>query len=82
MAFEKREILLILGVLFLMIGLLPFLAPVYSVIIAIVAYFGIKVFVGRRKKWIQKDIGEGICAVCGAKITHKLCPNCDKASTA
>ena len=74
--------MLILGVLFLMIGLLPFLAPVYSVIIAIVAYFGIKVFVGRRKKLIQKDIGEGICAVCGARITNKLCPNCDKTSTA
>jgi len=60
-----------------MIGLMPFLAPLYAIIIAIVAYFGIKVFVGRRKKQIQKAIGEGMCAVCGARIIQNKCPNCD-----
>jgi len=81
LGFEKREILLILGVLFLMIGLMPFLAPLYAIIIAIVAYFGIKVFVGRRKKQIQKAIGEGMCAVCGARIIQNKCPNCDTPKT-
>jgi hypothetical protein len=81
LGFEKREILLILGVLFLMIGLMPFLAPLYAIIIAIVAYFGIKVFVGRRKKQIQKAIGEGMCAVCGARIIQNKCPNCDEPKT-
>lgn len=61
-----------------MIGLLPFMAPVYAIIIAIVAYFGTRVFVGRRKKQIQKAIGEGICAICGARIIQNKCPTCDE----
>jgi membrane protein implicated in regulation of membrane protease activity len=78
LGFEKREILLILGVLFLMIGLLLFLPLIYAIIIAIVAYFGIRVFVGRRKKQIQKAVGEGMCAICGARIIQNKCPNCDE----
>ena len=78
MAFEKREIFLIVGILFLMIGMMPFVAPIYAVIIALVIYFGVRVFVGRRKKQIQKSIGEGICAMCGQRITKNKCPNCDK----
>jgi hypothetical protein len=77
LGFEKREIVLILGVLFLMIGMLPFMAPVYAVPIAIAIYFGVRVFAGRRKKQMQKAMGEGICVVCGGKITNKKCPNCD-----
>ena len=61
-----------------MIGLLPFMAPVYAIIIAIVAYFGTRVFVGRQKKQIQKAIGEGICAICGARIIQNKCPICDE----
>ncbi|MDE1815100.1 MAG: hypothetical protein KGI11_00845 [Thaumarchaeota archaeon] len=60
-----------------MLGLMPFLAPVYAIIIAVVAYFGIRVFVKKRKQQIQNAMGEGICAVCGAKISHGKCPNCD-----
>jgi hypothetical protein len=78
LGFEKREILLILGVLFLMIGLLLFLPLIYAIIIAIVTYFGIRVFVGRRKKQIQKAVGEGMCAICGARIIQNKCPNCDE----
>jgi len=76
--FKKREIILILGILFLMIGMMSFIAPIYAVSIAIVIYFGVRVFVGRRKKQIQKSIGEGICAMCGQRITKNKCPNCDK----
>ena len=77
MGFEKREIVLIVGVLFLMIGMLPFIAPVYAVTIAVAIYFGMRVFVGRRKKQMQKAIGEGVCAVCGEQIVNKKCPKCD-----
>ena len=78
LAFEKREIILIAGVLLLMIGLMSLLAPIYAVIIAILAYFAIKVYVGRKKRQIQREIGkEGICAVCGGKVTGGKCPNCD-----
>ncbi|MGI0010624.1 MAG: hypothetical protein ACREAE_04410 [Nitrosopumilaceae archaeon] len=78
MAFEKREIILIIGILFLMIGMMPFIAPIYAVIIAIAIYFGVRVFVGRRKRQIQKSVGEGVCAVCGQRIIKNKCPNCDK----
>jgi phosphate/sulfate permease len=75
--FEKREILLIVGIIFLMIGMMAILPPIYALIIAILIYFAMKVFVGRRKKQIQKDMGEGICAICGAKIIENKCPKCD-----
>ena len=77
MGFEKREIVLIVGVLFLMIGMLPFMEGWKAVVIAIAIYFGMRVFVGRRKKQMQKAIGEGVCAVCGEQIVNKKCPKCD-----
>jgi len=48
--FDKRELILIAGILLFMIGLLPFIPLFYALIIAIGIYFGIKVLVGRRKK--------------------------------
>lgn len=80
MKFEKRDIILIFAVLFIMIGLMPFMAPIYAVIIAILVYFGVKVFVGRRKKIILEKLGQGICANCGEKITNNKCQTCDKSS--
>jgi flagellar biosynthesis component FlhA len=80
MGFEKRDIILIAGVLLFMVGLIPFMPPIYAIIIAIAIYFGIKVFVGRRKKSMAKEIGEGFCVECGEKIIEKKCPNCDMTS--
>ena len=79
MKFEKREILLIEGILCIMIGLLalPGMNLIYAVIIAILLYFAMKVFVGRRKKQIQREVGEGICAICGTQIIENKCPKCD-----
>ena len=78
MSFEKRDIILIAGVLFFMIGLLGIgLNPVEAIGISIAIYFGIKIFVGRRKKLLDQKIGEGFCAECGEKIIDKKCPNCD-----
>ena len=62
-----------------MIGMIPFMAPAYAVAIAIAMYFGARVFVGRRKNQIQKEIGGGICATCGGKIVNNKCSNCDSA---
>jgi hypothetical protein len=81
MKFEKREILLIVGILFLMIGMMAFLPPIYALVIAVLIYFGIRVFVGRRKRQIQREVGQGICAVCGAKILESKCPKCDSSTT-
>ncbi len=79
MKFEKRELLLIVGVLLVMIGTMSVLAPAYALVIAVLIYFGIRVFVGRRKRQIQREIGQGICATCGAKIMDGKCLKCDSA---
>ena len=72
MAFVRRDFLLIAGVLFTLIGLMGVgLPPIYAIIISIVIYFGIRVFIGRRKKMIERDVGEGICAKCGSKINNR-----------
>ena len=63
-----------------MIGLIPFMPPIYAILIATGIYFGIKVIVGRRKKAFQDEVGQGYCAVCGEKIVQKKCPNCDSIS--
>ena len=60
-----------------MVGMMAFLAPVYALAIAILLYFAMKVFVGRRKKQIEREVGAGICVTCGAKILDNKCPNCD-----
>ena len=79
MAFQRRDFLLIAGVLFLLIGLMGVGLPaIYAIIISIAIYFGIRVFIGRRKKMIEKDVGEGFCAKCGSKIENKKCPICDR----
>lgn len=78
LSFEKRDIILIVGVLFFMVGLLGIgLNLVEAIGISIAIYFVIKIFVGRRKKFLDKKIGEGFCAECGEKIIKKKCPNCD-----
>ena len=74
--FEKRDLILIAGLLFFMIGLIPFMGAIYAVLIVIVMYFGIKFYVVSRKKSISKEI-EGICADCGGKITNQNCPQCN-----
>ena len=77
MDFEKRDLILIAGIILVMIGLIPFIAPVYATIIGILLYFGIKIFIGRRKRTIHEDLGQGICMECGFKIVDERCPNCD-----
>jgi len=62
-----------------MVGLLPFMGPIYAVLIIVSMYFGIKIYVGRKKKSIAMDVGEGICVDCGSKIINSMCPNCNSA---
>ena len=61
-----------------MLGLIQYLGPAYSAIIVIALYFGVKLYVGKKRQLIEKDVGEGICMECGSKITNKKCPNCDQ----
>ena len=77
MKFERRDIMLIAGLVLFMFGLIPFMAPIYAAIIVIILYFGLKIYAGKKKQRIQKEIGDGICMECGSKIFGKKCPNCD-----
>tara|TARA_B100000929_G_scaffold261793_1_gene226769 strand:+ start:2362 stop:2616 length:255 start_codon:yes stop_codon:yes gene_type:complete len=82
LSFERREVLLIAGILFFLIGLIGVgLQPIYAIIISITIYIGIRVIVGRKKKMISKSVGEGLCIKCGEKVINKKCPNCDAKKT-
>jgi len=59
-----------------MIGLIPFMAPVYAAIVVILMYFGIKLYVGKKRQSIRNDVGDGICMECGSKILNNICSNC------
>ena len=77
MKFERRDLILIAGLILVMLGLIQYLGPAYSAIILIALYFGINVYVGKKRQLIQQDVGEGICMECGFKIINKKCLNCD-----
>ena len=79
MNFERRDIILIVGLILVMLALIQYLGPAYSAIIVIGLYFGIKIYVGKKRQLIQRDVGEGICMECGSKIINKKCKNCDSA---
>ena len=69
--------ILIAGLILVMLGLIQYLGPTYSAIIVIGLYFGVKVYVGKKRQLIEQDVGEGICMECGSKIVNKICSNCD-----
>ena len=75
--FEKRDIILIVGLLLFMVGLIPFMAPVYAAAIVIAMYFGIKLYVSQRQRLVEREVGRGLCAECGSPVFDKTCPNCD-----
>lgn len=75
--FEKRDVILVVGLLLFMIGLIPFMAPIYAAMVVIAMYFGIKFYARQRRQMVKRDVGEGICAECGSRIYNKTCPDCD-----
>lgn len=77
MKFVKRDLILVAGSVFFIVGLLPFMSLAYSMMVGIGIFFGIKIFVAKRKATLDKEIGEGFCANCGDKIINKKCPTCD-----
>jgi hypothetical protein len=75
--FERRDIVLIIGIFLVVLGITQYVPLEYSLPIGILLYFGIKIYVGKRKQSIQRDVGEGICMECGSRVFDKKCPNCD-----
>jgi hypothetical protein len=71
--------LLVVGVLLFMIGVVGItgIPIIYAIPIPILIYFGIKQYVVHKRKTIEKEIGEGLCADCGCKVYNKKCPNCN-----
>lgn len=76
--FEKRDIILVAGLLLVVVGLMPFMAPAYAILTAAATFFAIKFYMGRRQQAVRRDIGEGVCAHCGSRIYKQKCPECDK----
>lgn len=78
--FNKRDILLVAGLVLFMIGLMPFMAPIYAIIVVSLMYFGIKFYVAKRNQIVRSEFGEeGICMECGFKVVRGRCPSCDDA---
>jgi hypothetical protein len=75
--FEKRDIILIAGIFLVVLGITQYIRLEVSALIGILIFFGIKVYVGRKRRMIEEDVGEGVCMECGFKIIDKKCPNCD-----
>ncbi len=77
MIFERRDIILIVGIILVVLGITQYIRIEISASIGILLFFGIKVYVARKRRMIENDVGEGICMECGFKIIDKKCPNCD-----
>ncbi len=69
--------ILIAGIFLVVLGITQYIRLEVSALIGILLYFGIKVYVGRKRRMIEEDVGEGVCMECGFKIIDKKCPNCD-----
>jgi hypothetical protein len=69
--------ILIAGIFLVVLGITQYIRLEVSALIGILIFFGIKVYVGRKRRMIEEDVGEGVCMECGFKIIDKKCPNCD-----
>jgi hypothetical protein len=68
---------LIVGIILVVLGITQYIRIEISASIGILLFFGIKVYVARKRRMIENDVGEGVCMECGFKIIDKKCPNCD-----
>ena len=69
--------ILIAGIFLVVLGITQYIRLEVSALIGILIFFGIKVYVRRKRRMIEEDVGEGVCMECGFKIIDKKCPNCD-----
>ena len=77
MYFVKRDILLFLAVLMISLAALIYLDFIYAVAIGALIFFGLKAITSNRRAAVEKQVGEGVCAHCGAGIAGGRCPDCD-----
>ena len=79
MKFVRRDIILVVGVFLFMLGLIQIMHPIYAAIVAIVLYFGIKIYVGKSKRYLLEKT-HGKCLVCGDTLISDKCTKCDKSN--
>ena len=75
--FERRDIILIVGIFLIVLGITQYVPFHYSALIGVLFYIGIKIYVEKRRQSITNAVGSGICMECGARIVDKQCPKCD-----
>ena len=64
--FERRDLILIAGLILVMLGLIQYLRTcLFCNYSNWIEYFGVKIYVGKKRQLIQQDVGEGICMECG-----------------
>ncbi|MFB5635486.1 MAG: hypothetical protein ACE5RB_02535 [Nitrosopumilus sp.] len=77
MKFERRDIILIVGIFLVVLGITQYVPFHYSALIGVLVYFLIKLYVEKRRQSISNAVGDGICMECGSRIVDKKCPKCD-----
>jgi len=75
--FERRDIILIVGIFLVVLGITQYIPFHYSALIGLGVFFTIKMYVEKRKQSITNAVCDGICMECGSRIIHKKCPKCD-----
>jgi hypothetical protein len=75
MKFERRDIILIVGLFLIVLGITQYVPFHYSALIGIALYFGFKMYVEKRRKSIENSIGGGICMECGSKLSIQNAQN-------
>ena len=75
--FERRDIVLIAGIFLVVLGITQYVPFQYSALIGILLFFGIKMYVEKRRQSISNVVGDGICMECGSRVVDKKCPKCD-----
>jgi len=75
--FERRDIVLIVGLFLVVLGITQYVPFHYSALIGILLFFTIKMYVEKRRQSITNAVGDGICMECGSRIIDKKCPKCD-----
>ena len=76
---NRREVILIVGMLFITISLVAYLGFLYGIIASLLIYFGVKFYVGLQKKKLA-ELAEKtltyVCNVCENKFMGKECNKC------
>jgi len=75
--FERRDVVLIVGLFLVVLGITQYVPFHYSALIGILLFFTIKMYVEKRRRSITSAVGDGICMECGSRIIDKKCPKCD-----